>query len=291
MEKGILHIQLVHRPRTRESKRENCAHYSRLHHWTECLIIINDRPLGETPENPASLVPLQSTINSTRASPNPLASHHIVTRWTWHKVPRLVGKKSPVLLFHRTTPMRISQSLTDRRGYQRDLWLSLYGGERRGSKNPSRLSSHHGMSMMRILMHDQRVVHHRFHMRGRLAGSAQNSGRQPRSRGTGDPRKAPRAGRTTRQRRSGGGARQRRGRGARQRSRGGCSHGGSNRGGGGGGRRAVPHHGWGQHGRGNAPHSTQPAPVKRRVGATTENSAQASGTGRAGEVSPSGGAE
>src|SRR6185436_12507202 len=109
MKEGILRIQLVHRPRARERKREDRAHSSRLHHWTEDLIIVHTRPLGKPPENPASLVALQCAVSPTLMRPDPLANHHIATRRTRHEVPRLVGEKSRVLLFHRATPMRIRQ--------------------------------------------------------------------------------------------------------------------------------------------------------------------------------------
>jgi hypothetical protein len=77
----------------RESQRENCAHCSRLHHWTESLVIVHIGMLSEPPKDPTRLVALQSTINTTLDCPNPLAGHHIATRRTWHKVPSLVGKK------------------------------------------------------------------------------------------------------------------------------------------------------------------------------------------------------
>src|SRR6185295_17002669 len=99
-----LHVQLVYRPRARKRNREDRVHSSGLHHWTEGLIIVHARPLSEPSENPASLVALQCAISSTLMRPDPLASHHIATRRTWHEVPRLVGKKSRVLLFHRATP-------------------------------------------------------------------------------------------------------------------------------------------------------------------------------------------
>ena len=165
MEKGILHIQLVNRPRARESKRENGAHSSRLHHWTEGLIIVHTRPLGATSENLASLLALQRTIRPTLMRPDPLASDHIATRRARHEVPRLVGKKSPVLLFHRATPVRIRQDLTDGRGNRRDPRLSLGGGERRQLKDSSRLLSHHGMNMSMSPMNDRRVVHGGLHTR------------------------------------------------------------------------------------------------------------------------------
>ena len=117
MKKRILHIQLVHWPRTRERKREDRAdraHRSRLHHWTEGLIIVHTRPLSEPPENPASLVALQCAISPTLMRLDPLASHHIATRRMRHEVPCLVGKKSLVLLFHRATPVRIRSAKASR---------------------------------------------------------------------------------------------------------------------------------------------------------------------------------
>ena len=90
--------------------------------------------------------------------PDPLASHHIATRRTWHEIPRLVGKKSCVLLLHRETLVRIHQGVADR-GFRRDPRLSLSGGESRGlGRHPP---SHHGMNMSEIPMDDWRVVHRR----------------------------------------------------------------------------------------------------------------------------------
>jgi hypothetical protein len=129
MKKCILHFELVHRPRPRERQRENSAHCSRLHHWTESLIIVHSGMLSEPPKDPTRLVALQSTISTALDCPNPLAGDHIATRQTWHKVPSLVGRKSSVLLFHRTKPVRICQSLTDRRRDRRKPWLPLGGGE------------------------------------------------------------------------------------------------------------------------------------------------------------------
>ena len=163
MKKRIFHIQLVHRSRARESEREDRAHCSRLHHWTEDLIIVHTRPLGETPENSASLVALQCAVSPTLIRPDPLASHHIATRRTRHEVPHLVGKKSRVLLFHRAAPVRIRQGVADRGGYRKDPRLSLGGGESRGLRRHP--PSHHGMDVPRIPMDDWRVVHLRLDSR------------------------------------------------------------------------------------------------------------------------------
>jgi hypothetical protein len=109
MKKCILNIELVHWPRARESQKDNSAHCSRLHHWTRSLIIVHTRTLSEPPNDPTRLIALQSNISPSFDRPNPLASHHIATRKTRHKVPSLVGKKASILLFHRMTPVRICQ--------------------------------------------------------------------------------------------------------------------------------------------------------------------------------------
>jgi hypothetical protein len=77
MQEGILDIQLMHGPRASECKGEHRADCSRLHHWTESLIIVNTRPLSETPENPTSLVPLESAISPALVCPDPLAGDDI----------------------------------------------------------------------------------------------------------------------------------------------------------------------------------------------------------------------
>jgi hypothetical protein len=165
MKKCILDIELVHGPRPRESQRENREHSSRLHHWTESLVVVHNGTLSEPPKDPTRLVALQSTIGTPLDCPNPLAGHHIATRRTWHKVPSLVGEKCSILLLHRATPVWISQSLTNRRRDRRKPRLPLGGGEGPRPKNLGRLPGHHGMGVMRIPMDDRRVVHGRLHPR------------------------------------------------------------------------------------------------------------------------------
>jgi hypothetical protein len=165
MKKCILDIELVHGLRPRESQRENCPHCSRLHHWTESLVIVHTGTLSEPPKDPTCLVAFQSTISTPLDCPDPLADHHIATRWTWHKVPSLVDEKSFVLLFHRVTPVWIGQSLTNRRRDRRKPRLPLGGGEGPRPKNPDCLPGHHGMGVTRIPMDDRRVVHGQLHPR------------------------------------------------------------------------------------------------------------------------------
>jgi hypothetical protein len=165
MKKCILYIELVHGPRPRESQRDNSTHYSRLHHWTESLIIVHTRTLSEPPKDPKRLVTLQSTISTTIDCPNPLVGHYIATQRTRHKVPSLDCKKSSIIFFHRRTPVRICQSLTNRCRDQRKSRLPISGEESPRPKNLGHLPSHHGMGVVRIPMDDRWVVHDRLHLR------------------------------------------------------------------------------------------------------------------------------
>jgi len=77
VKKGILHIKLMNRPTTRESQREDCPHSSGLHNPAENLIEIHARPLGETPKNLASLIPLQGPVGGELVLEDPLVRHHV----------------------------------------------------------------------------------------------------------------------------------------------------------------------------------------------------------------------
>jgi hypothetical protein len=163
MNKCILDIELVHRPRPRESQRENSAHCSRFHHWIESLVIVHTGMLSKPLKDPTCLVELQSTINTALDCPKS-------TSRSPHCNPTDVaqGPKSgwqEELFFHRATPVRICQSLTNRRRDRRKPRLPLGGGEGSRPKNPDRLPGHHGMGVVSIPMDDQRVVHGRLHLR------------------------------------------------------------------------------------------------------------------------------
>ena len=121
-------------PGTSESQREHCADGGRLHHWVECLIIVDSRALSEASENPTSLVPLKGTINPPLVCPDPLASDDVGAGWTRHQIPCLVGEESRVLLFHCMAPLRVRQGAANERGYRRDLRASEHCCESLGPR-------------------------------------------------------------------------------------------------------------------------------------------------------------
>ena len=159
VQKSILHIQLVHRPRASKGQREHCADGHRLHHRTEGLIVVNPGALSETPENPTSLVPLKGAINPPLVSPEPLAGDDVGARWTRHQIPSLVGEKRRVLLFYRAAPVRVQQGGADGRGYRRDLRDAGHRCKSPGLQGSSRVPRHHRVDMTRVAVKKRRVVH------------------------------------------------------------------------------------------------------------------------------------
>jgi len=93
MKKSILHIELVYRPLARNSQRQNCPDGSGLHNRAGSFIIVNARALSKATKNPARLVALERTICLEFVLEDPLASHHIGSRWAWYKIPSVVGKQ------------------------------------------------------------------------------------------------------------------------------------------------------------------------------------------------------
>jgi hypothetical protein len=59
MYERILHIKLMNRPGVGDGQGEHSADRGRLHHRAESLIIVDTGSLGETTNDPASLVPFQ----------------------------------------------------------------------------------------------------------------------------------------------------------------------------------------------------------------------------------------
>ena len=121
MEEGILDVQLMHGPAARESQREHRADGGRLHHRAEGLVIVDTGPLSKALEKPVSLVTLKSAVSPALVGPDPLGGDDVGARRTRDKIPSLVGEEGRVLLFHRSAPVRVQQSLVDGRGYRGDL--------------------------------------------------------------------------------------------------------------------------------------------------------------------------
>ena len=107
VKEGVLHVQLMNRPAARECQGEHYANYSRLYNWTEGLIEVHARALGEAAKDPARLVPLQSSISMELVLEDLFAGDHISTRWPRNQIPGLIPQEGSMLFFHSRPPIGV----------------------------------------------------------------------------------------------------------------------------------------------------------------------------------------
>jgi hypothetical protein len=120
MQEGILDVELVNWPVSGESQAEDGADGGGLHNWTESLIEVNTRVLGEATENPARFVPIQGTIGPHLVLEDPLAGDDVGTRRARNESPSVVVDESLELIVHRRAPVWIVQGPTISRRYWGD---------------------------------------------------------------------------------------------------------------------------------------------------------------------------
>jgi hypothetical protein len=82
MEKGVLDVQLVDRPRPRDKTMQTVVD----------LIIANARTLSEPPKDPLSLVSVKGVVNVPLVSEHPLANHNVATAGVHNQVPGVIGE-------------------------------------------------------------------------------------------------------------------------------------------------------------------------------------------------------
>jgi hypothetical protein len=73
IEKGVLDIELVDRPRPRDGDAEDDADRGRLGDGTKRLVKVDARLLREAPDNPPRLVPSKTAIRVKLVFKNPLS--------------------------------------------------------------------------------------------------------------------------------------------------------------------------------------------------------------------------
>jgi hypothetical protein len=77
MEENVLDVELVDRPISRESKRQDGENSHMLHNGVESLIIIDAGTLHEPVKNSTGLVPLECPVGLELVFEDPLASDNI----------------------------------------------------------------------------------------------------------------------------------------------------------------------------------------------------------------------
>jgi hypothetical protein len=105
MQEGIFDVGLVNRTVLRERKGHRITNSRRLDHWTESLVIIHTKVLGEATEDSTSLVFVEGNINVKLVVEHPLASDDVGAERMHDEIPCVVGEQGVVLLFHCVSPV------------------------------------------------------------------------------------------------------------------------------------------------------------------------------------------
>jgi len=112
LKKSVVDIELMDRPRARNSKRQNCPNCGWLNNWTESFSEVNTRPLSKSTKYPTSFVALKTPISMKLVLEYPLAGNHISSSWPRQQIPSVVGQEGRKLSFHCCSPVWISKSST-----------------------------------------------------------------------------------------------------------------------------------------------------------------------------------
>jgi len=123
VEKGILDVQLMHRPILGESKREDGPDCSRLHNQAEAFILIDAKTLCESAKDPACLVAIQGAICLELVTKDPFADDDVGTGRMRNKFPGVVAEQSGVLILHGRSPVKISQCTPKALGNRGELHM------------------------------------------------------------------------------------------------------------------------------------------------------------------------
>ena len=105
------------------SNGENCMNYCRFNHRAESFIIIhraesfiiiNARSLSKSVKYPAGFVSVKIPIIMKFVLKYPFTSDHVGCSGARDQIPSLVVHESSILLFHCSSPVRISEGITAR---------------------------------------------------------------------------------------------------------------------------------------------------------------------------------
>jgi hypothetical protein len=113
VEEGILDVELVDGPTSGDSQSQHSPDGGRLDDGAEGLIIVHLGALGEPPEDPTSLVPVQRAIRLELVLEDPLTSDNVGPRRLRNQVPCAVRQQGLVLI-HSVTPVGVRERTTDR---------------------------------------------------------------------------------------------------------------------------------------------------------------------------------
>jgi hypothetical protein len=113
MEEDVLYIELLNRPGVRCDESEHRADGGRFHNWAESLVVVHLGALSEAPENPASLVAVESPIGEELMCEDPVAGDDVGATGPGNKFPCPIAHQGPILLLHSRVLVRISKGSVD----------------------------------------------------------------------------------------------------------------------------------------------------------------------------------
>jgi hypothetical protein len=116
MKESILHIKLTKRPTSSDCNGEKKPDGGRLDHWTEGVFIVKTIALPKSLGNKTHFVALNRPIRMLLHFEYLFRINNIDSWWWRNKSPRLIAKKSVILLFHSLSPMRDAHSSLIRAG-------------------------------------------------------------------------------------------------------------------------------------------------------------------------------
>jgi hypothetical protein len=128
LEKGVLDVELVNRPTSRDCKGQHSTNNSRLDDRAEGLTKVNTRAMRVSTNNPVSLVALEGAIRVVLDLEHPLVRDNISSGRARYEISSLVLGESSNLLFHSSAPVRIGESCTKGLGERRKWRCVKQGG-------------------------------------------------------------------------------------------------------------------------------------------------------------------
>jgi hypothetical protein len=131
-----------------------------LHHRVEGLVIVHLETMGEAPQDPMSLVPIQGAIRLQLLLEDPFPGDNISAKEARHQVP-IVVRLQGLILLHSVLLVGVGERTTDRG--------RLRGERQRGGRE--NMSGHHRVDVPRVPVEGNKVIHRR-----RLASGSQSIG-------------------------------------------------------------------------------------------------------------------
>lgn len=120
MEKGIVDVELVHRPAATRRKGEDGADGRGLDDRAVGFTVVDAGSLCETSDNPSRLVPVEGPIFFVLVAKDPLAADDIGAVWLGNEVPCLITNEGIKFGLHRSTPVGVAQSSMNCLGNRRE---------------------------------------------------------------------------------------------------------------------------------------------------------------------------